>query len=133
MMQAMQAGAGSMSTIHANSPSETIERIAVLLSKGINASDDFGYKLIGQHIDIIVQLSNYLDGGRTETRFISEISMLLPGEGSRPIAQPVFKAEPGTSRAHPAVLPPDDKLTELEHVGFDRTWLLNREGRRYGQ
>ncbi|WP_448812104.1 ATPase, T2SS/T4P/T4SS family [Agromyces bauzanensis] len=134
MIQAMQAGAGSMSTIHANTPSETIERIAVLLSKGISASNDFGYKLIGQHIDFIVQLSNFVGGDRTETRFISEISELVPGEGARPIAQAIYKAPRGATRAELVARPQEETINDLEHVGYDPDWLIpGREGERYSK
>lgn len=134
MIQAMQAGAGSMSTIHANTPSETIERLALLLSQRSAGSSDFGYKLIGQHIDFIVQLSNYVGGDRTETRFISEIAEIIPGEGARPIAQPIFKAPRGTTRAELVGRPHDETLQDLIHVGYDPDWLIpGRQGTRYGR
>ncbi len=123
MLQAMQSGAGSISTIHANSPADAVERMAVLLSQR-GAPSEFGYKLIAQHIDFVVQLSNHLQGDRTEKRFVTEISELLPGEGARPVAQAIFKAQRGDDRAEVVGLPDPETLQELELVGFDTDrWL----------
>jgi len=123
MLQAMQAGAGSISTIHANSPADAVERMAVLLSQR-GAPSEFSYKLISQHIDFVVQLSNHLQGDRTEKRFVTEISELIPGEGARPVAQSIFKAERGDDQAVVVGLPQNDTLAELEGVGFDSgKWL----------
>lgn len=129
MLQAMQSGAGSISTIHANSPADAVERMAVLLSQR-GAPSEFGYKLIAQHIDFVVQLSNHLQGDRTEKRFVTEISELIPGEGARPVAQSIFKAKRGDDEAQVVGLPQADTLEELELVGFDtEKWLRPGLGR----
>ncbi|PPG77494.1 CpaF family protein [Rathayibacter rathayi] len=129
MLQAMQSGAGSISTIHANSPADAVERMAVLLSQR-GAPSEFGYKLIAQHIDFVVQLSNHLQGDRTEKRFVTEVSELIPGEGARPVAQSIFKAKRGDDEAQVVGLPQNDTLEELELVGFDtEKWLRPSLGR----
>ena len=124
MLQAMQSGAGSMSTLHANSPADAVERMAVLLSQKLGAASDFGYAQIGQHIDFVVQLSNHLDGSRTLKRFISEISELVPGETKRPVVQKIFAAPKGSDVSQAVGRPQDDTLADLEHAGFDDKWLL---------
>ena len=124
MLQAMQSGAGSMSTLHANSPSDAVERMAVLLSQKLGAASDFGYAQIGQHIDFVVQLSNHLDGNRTLKRFVSEIAELVPGETKRPLAQQIFKAPTGSDVARAVGRPQEETLADLQGAGFDVNWLL---------
>jgi pilus assembly protein CpaF len=123
MMQAMQAGAGSISTIHSNNAAGAVERMAVLLSSR-GAPSEFGYKLIGQHIDFVVQLSNHLQGDRTAKRFLTEISELIPGEQTRPAINQIFAAPRGSDQAEPFQLPQPQMLEDLEAVGFDSDkWL----------
>lgn len=119
MFKAMQAGAGSMSTLHANSPTDAIERLATLLQQGMQTSPSFAYRQIGQHIDFIVQISNQVDGTRTRERFISDISQVLPGEGDRPSVLPIFKTSSGSTKAQCENLPRIQELARLEAVGFD--------------
>jgi len=124
MLQAMQSGAGSMSTLHANSPADAVERMAVLLSQKLGAASDFGYAQIGQHIDFVVQLSNHLDGNRTLKRFVSEIAELVPGETKRPLAQQIFKAPIGSDVSRAVGRPQEETLADLQGAGFDVNWLL---------
>lgn len=126
MFQAMQAGAGSMSTIHANTPAETIERLAVLVGmSSMNADSTFAYRLVEQHIDFIVQLSNYTAGDHAGVRFVSEISEVVAGEGDRPLCNPIFKAGTGSDTAVVVGRPQEQMLQELEAVGFSKNTLLN--------
>lgn len=130
MLQAMQSGAGSMSTLHANSPADAVERMAVLLGQKLGAASEFGYAQLGQHIDFVVQLSNHLDGTRTLQRFVTEISELVPGETSRPVVQQIFKAPVGSARAEVVGRPASDTLDDLVAAGFDERWLLPDGGAR---
>lgn len=124
MIRAMQAGAGTMSTLHAVSPADAIGRMAELLTEKLGSAAALGYGQIGQHIDFIVQLSNHLGGSRTLQRFVSEISEITPGEGAKPIAMPIFKATPGEAVAHPAGRPLPETLVDLVNAGFDQRWLF---------
>jgi pilus assembly protein CpaF len=113
-----------MSTLHANSPADAVERMAVLLSQKLGAASDFGYAQIGQHIDFVVQLSNHLDGNRTLKRFVSEIAELVPGETKRPLAQQIFKAPVGSDVSRAVGRPQEETLADLQSAGFDVNWLL---------
>lgn len=90
MFQAMQAGVGSLSTLHADSATNAIERMATLTQANLNTSDSYAYRQIAQHIDFIVQISKFRteDGGIR--RMVTEIAEIQPGEGGRPVASPVF-------------------------------------------
>lgn len=92
MLQAMNTGhEGSMSTIHANSPSETIIRIEdMILMSGLELPVSAIRSQIVSAIDIIVQTERMHDGSRKITE-IAEISKIENGEV---ICTPIFKFVP---------------------------------------
>lgn len=67
MLQAMNTGhSGSMSTIHANSASDALTRLEVMISlSGFNAPGDLLRRMIGSAIDLIVHITRLDDGRRT--------------------------------------------------------------------
>lgn len=71
MMQAMNTGhPGSMSTLHANSTIEALQRLEILSLLGVsNLNSDAIRKWICSSVDLIVQLSRNEKG----ERFVSEI------------------------------------------------------------
>ncbi len=128
MFQAMQAGVGSFSTIHANSPTKTIERMATLTQRNLGTTDTYAYRQIEQHIDLIVQVKKvvYKDretGDRRVRRIVTDISEVQPGEAvnsDRPIAAPLFVANPRTFKLEPGDGRPTTELLEdLHEYGFD--------------
>jgi pilus assembly protein CpaF len=129
MFQAMQAGVGSLSTLHAESPSNAIERMATLTQKSLNTSDAYAYRQIAQHINFIVQVGKVrdLETGRVR-RIVTEISEVNPGESSRPIATPIFRADPYTHEQEIANRPREDTLAQLVHAGFDPALLIPSQG-----
>ena len=74
MIQAMQQGKGTISTIHAQSASATIERLVTALSQGGVLTVSDAYRQIGDHISLIVHLERARDlrTGQLK-RYISEI------------------------------------------------------------
>ncbi|MFC5928619.1 ATP-binding cassette domain-containing protein [Cryobacterium melibiosiphilum] len=125
MFQAMQAGVGSLSTLHAESPANAIERMATLTQRSLNTSDAYAYRQIAQHINFIVQVSKVRDA---ETglvrRIVTEIAEVGPGEQARPIATPIFRADPYTHEQVALNRPREETLAELVHAGFDANLLL---------
>lgn len=68
MLQAMQGGQGSVSTIHAKSGVDTISRMVTLITSHMaNISDRDATRLVAQHVDLIVHIGvideSELDGG----------------------------------------------------------------------
>jgi len=77
MIQAMNTGhEGSMTTLHANSPLETLERLEVLALMGsLNMSSDVARRQIISAIDLIVNTVRFPNGSRK----IVQISEVLKG------------------------------------------------------
>jgi len=57
MLQAMQAGAGSMSTTHAYSASAAVDRLVTMAMDSGRVSEEFAQRQVASHIDLIVHIS----------------------------------------------------------------------------
>lgn len=127
MFQAMQAGIGSLSTLHAANAQDAIERLADLAMKSsTTATDSYAYRQIGRHIDFIVQVAQVGMPDGSVKRLITEIAEIVPGEQDRPIALTVF----GLDRARRQVfknLPSQEMREILSAAGLDLD-LLRGEG-----
>jgi pilus assembly protein CpaF len=89
MLQAMNTGHdGSLTTIHANSPRDTLSRLETLV---LMAGMDLPIKIVRQQIssavDVIVQMSRFRDG----TRKISAITEVAGMEGDLVVLSDIFK------------------------------------------
>ena len=100
LLQAMNTGhEGSLATIHANTPKDAIERLAVMM---MMAGEEIPHSAILQQIasslDLIVHLSRMRDGSRKVTE-ISEVGAVGP-DGQVEV-RPVWKYEldPGSGEA----------------------------------
>lgn len=132
MFQAMQAGVGSLSTLHANSTTDAIERMATLTQKNLGTSDSYAYRQIARHINLIIMIKRvvYTDeaGNRRFRRVVTDISEIQAGEsvdGARPIAAPLFKANARTHELRPGDGRPTPELMEdLNAMGFDTAGLF---------
>ncbi|VFQ46172.1 CpaF family protein [Desulfoluna butyratoxydans] len=91
MLQAMNTGhPGSMSTIHANSPSDAISRMEIMAGMSHAFFSEVSIRrLISQAIHIIVQLARLADGKRR----ITSISEVMGMEGDTVITRPLFTFE----------------------------------------
>lgn len=127
MFQAMQAGMGSLSTLHAASASDAIERLAdlALKSQG-NASTEYAYRQIARHIDFIVQVAKVRLPDGTIKRMITEISQVAPVEGY-PVAHPIYALDQARRQilVGRATQGMDEVLFE---AGLDRGFFRNIEG-----
>lgn len=124
MLQAMQAGAGAMSTVHAVSAEGAVQRLVTQLTTYMaNANPSFALLQIATSINVIVQLRTM----RTETggryRYVSEVIELNGlADGATGKANTTRIFEPGPDlRAVPAHEP--SWLNDLEAEGFDKAWL----------
>ena len=91
MLQAMNTGHdGSLTTIHANSPRDTMSRLETLvLMAGMDLPIQIISKQIASAINLVVQLSRMRDG----TRKITQITEILGTEGDTIVMQDIFKFE----------------------------------------
>lgn len=133
MIRAMQGGAGTFSTAHAETPEECID---VLLGLGSKVHDH-GYtaRQLGRLVHFVVQMDTMVKDG-TKIRRITEISQVTPhemqpGQGGTGVGlTPLFKLDPSTgdTTARFVSLPTDEKLLErLKRHGLD-TQLLQSGG-----
>ncbi|MDO5535115.1 MAG: CpaF/VirB11 family protein, partial [Propionibacteriaceae bacterium] len=111
MFEAMQSGAGTMSTTHSHSATSTVDRLAARVAQGGVLSVDEAYRQIALHIGLIVhlQLIDETWRGGTRTRQISQVIALTGAmEGNRPVTHIVYQAagpgEPERFQPEPGML-----------------------------
>ncbi len=95
MFEAMQSGAGTLSTTHSHSATSTIDRLASRVAQGGVITIDEAMRQIAHHIGLIVHVVLRDDtwrGGR-RTRFVREVRQLTGSlEGGRPTTHLVYQA-----------------------------------------
>ena len=81
MLQAMNTGHdGSLTTIHSNSPRDTLLRLETLVAiAGLNIPNDAVRSYIASAIDIIIQIGRMVDGTRKLVS-LQEVSAWKPGQ-----------------------------------------------------
>ncbi|GAB3599678.1 hypothetical protein GCM10027586_01960 [Kineococcus gypseus] len=124
MLQAMQAGAGAMSTVHAVSAEKTVQRLVTMLANYMpGATPNFALLQIASSIDVIVQLRVMPTRTGGGYRYVSEVIQLNGlADGATGMADTTHVFAPGEDRrALPAHQP--TWLSDLEDVGFDAGWL----------
>ncbi|UQN31823.1 CpaF family protein [Brachybacterium kimchii] len=88
MFEAMQTGAGSLSTIHAKSSATIPERIVTLARKDGRVTEDFARRQVAENIDLavyvdMVKTRNPWTGESSLTRRITDVTTYQPGEDGR--------------------------------------------------
>jgi pilus assembly protein CpaF len=124
MFEAMQAGGGSLTTVHADRGRAAVDRLVTLAMKaGSYVTSPFAYRQVAEHIDLIVHLgiSTTTDenGRRRRERYVSEVLALELGDldkTGQPGVTDVYRAGPD-GRAVPHVAP--EAVKELAAHGFD--------------
>ena len=118
MFEAMQGGAGSMSTTHANSGRAAVERLVTLSVKS-GAPVEFAYRQVAEHVDLIVHVDLVVSdhrGAASKRRYVSEVVAVAPGENGRPAYTDVFIPGPDGD-AVPGTLP--EELRVLQRFGLN--------------
>ncbi len=91
MLQAMSTGHdGSLTTLHANSPSESISRLTTMVRFGADLPVDVIEMNIANAIDLVVQTTRISDGSR---RVSEVVELSLDPETRRCVASPLFKRD----------------------------------------
>ena len=114
MFEAMQSGAGTLSTTHSHSASSTIDRLASRVAQGRVLSIDDAMRQIAHHIDFIVHVTLRDEAwrGGVRSRFVSEVRQLTGSmESGRPSTHLVYRKATETA---PEVFAPEAAMsTEL--------------------
>ncbi|GAA1490646.1 CpaF family protein [Brachybacterium sacelli] len=98
MFEAMQTGAGSLSTIHAKSSAAIPERIVTLARKDGRVTEDFARRQVAENIDLavyvdVVKTRNPWTGESSLTRRITDVTTYQPGEGGRVASTQLWSLE----------------------------------------
>lgn len=120
MIHAMQSGAGTMSTTHADGPDDCIDRLAGLGIERYGKS--YMMEQLGRHIDLIVQMGKIETPEGKVVRKVTHISEVMAGEGGNGVStQDLFRLESGESNARFIRLPSQGKLrADLIRAGLDQ-------------
>ncbi|MFZ1409835.1 MAG: CpaF/VirB11 family protein [Micropruina sp.] len=121
MFEAMQAGAGTLSTTHSHSAASTMDRLASRVAQGGVLTVDEAYRQVAHNIHLLihVQLNDATWRGGRRSRRIGEIRQLTGGmEAGRPITHLVYQAPTEVS---PELFHADPEfMTEL--AAFEGGW-----------
>jgi pilus assembly protein CpaF len=121
MIHAMQTGAGTMSTTHADGPDDCIDRLAGLGIERYGKS--YMMEQLGRHIDFVVQMAKVEDPTGKTVRRVTHISEVMPAEGERGVStQDVFRFEQGQQQARFVRMPSRERLRQdMIRAGLDET------------
>jgi Flp pilus assembly CpaF family ATPase len=132
MFEAMEAGAGSLSTIHARSSRAVVERLVTLAIKHTMGGTEYAYRQVANHIDLIVHIDKKSvrdrDGTRRMRRYIDSVLDVMPGEHGMPALTDVFAIREGELRPH--TIP--SWFDELGEVGYAGEAFLASVGAQAG-
>ena len=128
MMEAMQGGRGSVSTVHAHSALDTIERLVTLITRARgNVDTSFGYRLVAQNVDLVVHVGlvdeSHLEGGR-KWRHVDEVVSLEVSRDTH-VAHTRIYAPDEYGRACPTGQLPA-WISDIERHGFDAGGALGQ-------
>lgn len=111
MFEAMQTGAGSMSTIHAKSAAAVPERIVTLARKDGRVTEDFARRQVAENIDLaiyvgVIPLSepDPWTGQAPRGRRITNVTTYSPGEDGRVASTQLWEYSDG--QIHQRLSPP---------------------------
>lgn len=123
MFEAMQAGAGTLSTTHSHSATSTIDRLASRVAQGGVLTIEEAMRQIAHNISFIVhvQLEDNTWRGGVRQRYISEVRQLTGSiENNRPTTHLVYRA---ATALHGEMFQPDADMTaELARFDAGASW-----------
>lgn len=122
MFEAMQSGAGTLSTTHSHSAASTMDRLASRAAQGGVLTVDEAYRQIAHNINLFVhvQLVDDTWRGGIRRRLVSEVREVTGAlENGRPVTHLTFNALP-TSRTPRLFDPAPESLAALDR--FRSAW-----------
>jgi Flp pilus assembly CpaF family ATPase len=121
-LKAMQAGKGSMSTIHARSADDAIHRFAdVLMSELGLSSDVVPLRQIGRSIDLMIYIDFLEAEDGTHRRVVTEVAEVVLNDQHQPMAAKLFEYRPETDSWVRPEKPSEKIQPRLLRVGYDWT------------
>jgi pilus assembly protein CpaF len=115
MFEAMQAGAGTLSTTHSHSAESTMDRLAARVAQGGVLTIDEAYRQIAlnMHVFIYLKLDDQSWKGGPRRRYVSEIRTLNRAmENGRPVSHLAYSAH-GTTKQPPGFYPDAEFAAEV--------------------
>ncbi|WP_114906792.1 CpaF family protein [Ornithinimicrobium murale] len=135
MLDAMQIGNGSLSTVHGADPEDAVTRLSTMAMRaGEHITPELAYSIVANSVDLIVSirmLDQTVIGGKKH-RFTQAVYTLAPrtemdgplyGTGKIFVPGPDGRAIPNPDGTLPAW------IDDLVNVGFDTSWLTPGQGR----
>lgn len=122
MFEAMQSGAGTLSTTHSHSATSTMDRLASRAAQGGVLTVEEAYRQIAHNINLFVhvQLVDDTWSGGTRRRLVSEVREVTGAlENGRPVTHLTYNALP-TSRTPRLFDPAPESLAALDR--FRSAW-----------
>lgn len=122
MIKAMESGSGSLSTTHAASAADAMDKLVTCcMEAGRHVSSELAARKLGRAIDLVVHIrldnTTDVDGTRHRRRAVSEIVAVGQGEVDLGYALTTVFSPVPNAPASPTLLP--DHLRVLAHHGFD--------------
>lgn len=133
MLQAMSTGHdGSLSTVHANSTRDSLDRLNVMVHYGSDLSEHIVKQIIASAIDYIISLERFSDGRRVITE-VTEVQGYTPA-GDVITCAPIWRFTKAGMDAQGRVrgvfeptgqVPSDKSMTKFRNAGMpvDNTWF----------
>ena len=128
MFQAMQAGAGSFSTLHADSAHDAISRLVTLSMESNPAGEIYAERLIAQHIKLSVHATRVELPNGEMRRVISEIAQVVRDDNGRPSTLTIYEYDEQAETQVRRERPTDDMLAKLARAGLDVDRYFPRPG-----
>lgn len=132
MIKAMESGSGSLSSTHAKSASDTMEKlISCALEAGSQISRENAVTKLARSIQLVVHIKEAAavrraDGTVAKGRVVDEIQVIAPGEEALGYSgEPIFISS-GDGPARARLLTP--AMYALEDYGFDIEAFINESG-----
>lgn len=119
MIMAMESGSGSMSTTHAESAGQAMEKLISCAVQSNEYTRESAVLKLARCVHLVVQMRTVYtrrNGATTKRRIVDEIRAIEPGEGMGGYASTTVFRRNGDAPAVPDVLP--DSLRVLGQYGF---------------
>lgn len=124
LVDVMQHGGGSMSTIHADNARTVIDRLVDFVGQ-YTGSYEYASRLVSRLFHLVVFIDTDIDTNGRKHRYINEVLEVQAGETNHPSAHPVFVPR-ADGRAVPNLAP--SFIDDLIAAGFDQSLFNHHPG-----